>query len=266
MSRTTVAKRQFKKNSGTERKRKRNRTVVVSRSIPKSIGGFNASPTLVTYMSKGQSPFPRRYRTIFHSSIYGFVAAGATSGHFTVNMNSAYLPWAGGTWPNALPAIATLQPAGYSSIVNGTLYQNVRVYGSKLLIEFLPQALTDTVQVTLTPAVSPAVPTSVATAMAQPYTKQLLMSSSKMNSKNGSFISNYMSQSKLLGVAKKAIEFDLSGNYTHVYNGDPVNLFHWVVNLTTPDAVALATNLEYRAKLMIYCECYNDSAAILSQT
>lgn len=260
--RRTVAKRQFKQGLKTKRK---NRTRTVSR-IPRQIDGFSASPTLVTYMSKGQSPFPRRYRTIFHSSIYGFVAAGSTSGHFTVNMNSAYLPWAGGAWPNALPAIATLQPAGYSSVVNGTLYQNVRVYGSKLSVEFLPQALTDTVQVTLTPAVSAAVPTSVATAMAQPYTKQLLMSSSKMNSRNGSFISNYMSQSKLLGVNKKAIEFDLSGNYTHTYNGDPANLFYWVVNLTTPDAVALATNLEYRVKLNIYCELYNDSAAILPQT
>lgn len=261
----TVAKKQFKSSmKGKQNKTKNTKQKqILSNNANR---GFSASPTLVTYMSNGQSPFPRRYRTKFNASIYGYVAAGSTSGHFSVNLNSAYLPFAAGSWPNALPAIATLQPAGYSSVVNQTLYQNVRVYGSKLLVEFLPQALTDTVQVTLTPSVSAATPTSVANAMAQPYNKQLLMSSSKMNSRTGSFISNYMSQSKLLGVNKKAIEYDLSGAYTHLYNADPTNTFSWVVNLTTPDAVALATNLEYRVKLVIYCELYNDSAAILPQT
>lgn len=249
--RKTTTKKRYRKNY-----RKKNSTMSTKNN-------FKANALAVTYMTNGQNPFPRRYRTKLHSNFYGFIASGSATGRYYVQLNSVFIPWGGGGWPNPSTPLTTTTPAGYDLLLNGQLYNQCRVFGCKLLVEFLPQALTDTVQCTVTPSLSASVPTSVATALPQPYTKSLLMSSSKMNSRNGSAISHYMSVAKLIGVKPQALEYDLSGQYTHAYNGDPATPLYFVVNWATPDAVNLATNLEYRVKATWYIECWNSSAPIL---
>lgn len=266
--RDTLAKSQFKRS--TRKRNQRRRKNVTGAPSKKMVlyKGFKSVPGHVTYMANGQNPFPRSYRTKLTTSIYGFVAAGgvAAGARYYVRLNSAYAPWAGGSWPNGAPSIAALNPAGYSSIINANLYNSVRVYGSSITVEFLPQALTDTIICTVTPSNASTLPLDVDDALAQPYTKQLFMSSSKMNSARGSMIKNYITQHKFLGVTAGAIQNDLSGNYTHGVASYPVETFYWVVNIATPDATALATPLEYKCKVTYYVECYNETAPRLIQT
>lgn len=257
--------RKYVRTKKTYRKKYRKRTTKKN-STMSTRNNFKANALAVTYMTNGQNPFPRRYRTKLHSNMFGFIASGSASGRYFVQLNSTFQPWNGSGWPNPSITLASAQPAGYSLLLNGQLYNQCRVFGCKITVEFLPQALTDTVQCTVTPSLGSGVPTSVALALSQPYTKSLLMSSSKMNSKNGSAISHYMSVAKLIGVKPQALEYDLSGQYIHAYNADPATPLYFVVNWVTPDAVNLATNLEYRVKCTWYVECWNSSAPLLPTT
>lgn len=227
-----------------------------------------ANKNIVVYKSFQQNPYPQRYRCKFTTAFYGAIAAGTATGSYFAWMNSAYLPFNTGGWPGAASglSIATLQPTGYSAMVNVNLYNSVRVLSSKITVEFLPQALTDTVEVVVVPCRSNSVPASVQVALSQPWARHHFMSSSKMNTKNGSMITNYISQHKFLGVSFDAIKNDLSGNYTHAYNTNPAVDFLWSVQWGTPDAVNLATALEYRVKLVHYVELYNNTSATLVQT
>jgi len=171
-----------------------------------------------------------------------------------------YAPFGGGTWSNALPSIATLQPAGFASFMNVNFYRRFRVYGSKITIEFLPQALTDTVQVVITPAISGVAPVNTANAMSQPFSKSSMFSSSKQNIKNGN-LSNYMTIHKLLGVSKSAVENDLSGQLNGLYNADPALLYNWYVTFATPDNAVTAQPLEYRCTVTWYVEMFQPAYA-----
>lgn len=225
-------------------------------------GSYRAGPNSICYMSPRQMPFPNRYRCKFTTSITGQMpTATMMPQQFTATLNDAALPFFGGNWPNALPAINTLNPTGFTALANPSLYQNVRVYGSKISVEFLPSALVDILQVCVTPSDSASVPATVATAMAQPYTKQHFMSSSKQNTARGNGISNYISVHKFIGVTASALQNDLSGNYISTYNGDPNMPLFWVVNLTTPNNVATTSVIDFRCTIIHYVELFNATTA-----
>jgi len=240
----------YKKNF---KKKKYNKKQLVKTNMN---NGFNASPSRVTFMSNGLVPVPQRYRCKLHTILYGSVDAGSASGRYFCKLNSAYIPFTGGGWPNPSQTLTTHQPAGYSQLCTTNFYRNCRVFGSKILVEFLPQALTDTVQVTVSPSDTSSTPATAANALAVPYTKSLLMSANKMNSAKGSAIVNYCSQSKLFGVSPRAIADDVSGNFAHTSATNPAVLLYWVVNWACPDAAVTATALEYRVKLTHYVELY----------
>lgn len=247
-------KKFYKKSKKTYRKNKK-----------KGTGKYSANSNMVVYMAPRQLPFAPRYRCKMTACIYGSQPAGVSSGHYYAKLNGAHLPL-NGTWPTAtVPPVASLNPTGYSAIINSTLYQNVRVYASKFEIEFLPQALTDTVEVTVTPSQTSANPATTQVAMAQENTKSMFMSSSKTNSKSGSAITNAIAVHKFIGVSNRAIEDDLSGNYDHTFNGDPFALLFWVVNWACPDGVITATPLEFRAKITIYLEAWNMTSATVTE-
>lgn len=244
------------------RLRKRNNRKMIVRS--KQSKKVFANRNVVSYMVPRQMPFPPRFRTTFTAGFYGFIgsAANLATGQYFAKLNSAFLPFTGGGWLNPSAALTGIIPAGYSSLCVTQLYTKIRVYASTIEIEFLPQALTDTVLCTVTPSAVTTLPANTNDAIDQPYTKQLLMSSSKMNSRNGSMIRNTISQHKFLGCTKRAIEDDLSGNYMHTYNGNPTVPFYWVVNWQTPDNVNIAVNLEYKVKMTYYVELFSDTNAI----
>lgn len=216
----------------------------------------NCNKELVTYMVPHQMPFPPRFRTKMTCAIYGSIAAGVNTATFTSKLNSCLLPFAGGTWTGASPAIATLNPAGFSAICNQNYYTSFRVYSSKILVEFLPQALADTIQIVIVPSISTG-GSVFAVSLEQPYAKSMFMSSSKQNSARGSALTNYITVHKFMGVSKRAIEDDLSNKFNGFFNAQPGTLLEWVVEFVTPDAVVTVTPLEYRAVMTYYVEFYN---------
>lgn len=245
-------------------RRRRPRRQVRRRGIRRPRRGGN----LVVFNPRGhpQLPMPPRYRCKFTIANVGYFASGVAAGRMCIKLNSSYLPFntSADAIPNPLGGLVSgTYCVGYRSIVNANLYDLIRVLGCKIQVEFLPQALTDTVECTVTPGVNNiSVPATTFTAMAQPYTKQHFFSSSKQNARVNS-ITSYAKVSRLLGVSTRAIMDDLSGNWTHVYNSDPNTLCYWVVNWACPDVINLATNLEYRITLTYYCECYDENANLL---
>lgn len=217
---------------------------------------INSSKELITYMAPRQMPFPPRYRCKFTTAIYGDITGAVASGQYAVNLNSIYQPFAGGSWAAALPAIGTLQPSGFSSMLNANFYRAFRVYGSKIVLEMLPQALTDTVEAVLTPSINGVAPANTATAMSQPYSKSCFFSSSKENNGKKGVLSNYITMHRLFGVSKRAIEDDLSGNYIGAYNADPAVLTQWFLTWATPDAVNISSHVQYRVIITHYCELF----------
>jgi len=239
----------------------------VRRRMHKKKSHSYASTNVVQYKAPRSMPFAPRYRTKMHCDIYGSLAAAtAASGHYYVKLNNALLPYTGGGWPSAVPAIATLNPTGYSSIVNINLYSQYRVIASSITIEFLPSALADTIEVTVTPSAANTIPATTAVAMQQPYTKSMFMSSSKQNSRNGSSITNYIDVARFLGVRKQALQDDLSGEYIGAYNAPSTIQFYWVVNWATPNNANNTTPLDYRVKMTYYIECFGAIFAEMLET
>lgn len=220
---------------------------------------------LVIYKSVKQNPVPPRLRTQLALDFYGAAASGAASGHYFCGMNFMYQSLASGGWPGASLTIATANPFGFTALCNTNLYRRYRVYGSRIEVEFLPQALTDTVEVTVTPSQLSTSPASVALGMSQRQTVSGFNSSNKnnMNSKKGSALVNYITQHKLLGVSYQAIKDDLSQNYTGGAAAAPGVPMYWVVNWQTPDAVTLAVILEYRVRIRYDVEFYQFTGSTL---
>lgn len=235
----------------------------------KRTGGLS-SKELVIYKNPAIEPFPSRYRCKFESSIYGSIGGttGPAANQFVVRLNDLNLPYnaaAGGlysAWPNALPDVTTLNPTGFLSLCNANLYNSFRVYSSTIHVEFLPESLLDTVQVSVIPvATNVQLGLPLSTIMNQPYAKSGLMSASKddFNSKKGgSELRNSMTQHKLLGVSHQAITDDLSTNFTGAFGGTaPLKPMYWLVAYATPDGSVLTTHLKYRVRTVWHCELYD---------
>jgi len=220
---------------------------------------------IVIYKSPSSVPFPPRFRTTFTIALTGSITAAdaVSSGFYFVSLNGPYLPLAGGQWPHPLGAtLAANQPTGFAQLCNATTYTYGRCYGSSIEVEFLPQALTDTIECCVTPSFSNGTPTNTAQAMQAPYTKNMFMSSSKMNGRNGSAIKHRMSVHKLLGVTQSAVRNDLSGQLNFASTGDPTRQLFWVVNWAASDANNIVAACEYRLRVRYDCELFNQSSGI----
>lgn len=245
-----------------------------------------ASKELVTYMAPQQLPLPPKYRTKFTAKFFGSVpaAAGSASRTWLVNFNDPSLPFAytgTGTFGASTnlfdaPSIAnnTLNPTGFTTLWNTNMYQAARVYSSSIALEMIPSALADTVEayimpISAIPAAGFVVGTSNYMALSQPLTKSQIFSSSKTNNiKNKGQLVNYCSQHKLLGVSKRAIEDDLSGNYEiDLANNTPNPLVptYWQLGYDTLNKADLATFLDYRISVTYYVELYSLNVGQLLQ-
>lgn len=223
---------------------------------------MTASKDLIVYMSPQQMPFPPRYRTKLQCDLQGYVtSATAASGNFYFLMNSIYLPAASGGFPNSSPAIASLLPTGYSSLLNAHLYQRFRVFASKITVQVVPSAQADTVNFTITPSNAAGTPSVTYTAMAQPYTTSRLCQSNQK-----SFVKNFITQHKLEGVPKKAIEDDLSGNYEGSYATQVNQPRYWNCNWSTVDAVNTTTPLLFVVRLEYFVEMWSDTTGTLLES
>lgn len=225
---------------------------------------FKANPGTVTFMSNSLIPVPPRYRCKFTCSIYGAIASGAATGLYQISLNAMQLPFnTTSPMPGALPAVATLNPTGLSQLFNLMMYTQYRVYGSSIKLEVFPQALGDTVEFTITPSFDITAPPSTQIAMAQPYTKTLLVGAGK----GKSYISNYITQHRLVGCSKRAIEDDLSGVYQDsIFPASAIQYpAYWILNWSTPDTANLNQSVNYKCTMTYYVELFGQNVAALTE-
>lgn len=226
-----------------------------------------ASSQLVYYDNSRLNPYPRRYKTKVHSSVFGGQIAGVSQGTWSIITNGK-LPYAGSGLPSGtVPNVSTLGPTGFNNLCNANFYRYYRVTGFKVRFEMIPQALTDTVVATMTPSMISTLPALAQQALTQPYTKKGNFSSSKnnMNSKNGSAITLSIKNHEFLGTTKALFNNALDSSFVAQYNSTPTRPIFCVFNWQTLDNLVLATPLEFRIELTQYIEFYEQDTANLNQ-
>lgn len=230
---------------------------------------YSASNKLVTYMPKGQLPIPPRYRCKLACNAQFAIDSSAmvNDGAFQIVMNSVNLPYTvsglGSTpYVGFSPQTPiTLQPTGYSQLANAITYNRFRVYASKIMMKFIPSALSDTIMVTLTPSSNSLIPLTTGDALSQPYTRSKLFQANQ----NG-IIKSYLTQHKFVGTTKSAMEDDLSGQYISNFAGTPATPIYWVVNWNTVDGSDLATPVVVDIQLDYYVELFANNSSQMVDT
>lgn len=227
---------------------------------------------MVLYKSFQQRPFPTVFQTKFKTCVQGFIKSGIGLANATLNlkMNSPFLPMyegvstglTNGTYYGSVsPAPSTLYPGGYSSLANANLYTKYRVIGCKILMRFVNQSLSDNgFIVTITPTLVTS-PSSSGVALEQPWTKKILCSQGKQN-----VISNYVTQHQIIGCKKRALEFDLSGQYEGAYNADPTKAIDWVVCFAGLDGASTVGVIPFELELTHYTKLWTANQAGLLET
>lgn len=260
-------KKSFKKTFRRQRK-------VLKRMYTKR--NYKATSKSLSFLAPRQQPLPSRYRTKFTSNITASIDAGATSYQLLAYHNYFEYPWSINVnageiakisnlqpslgYPTESAILAALQPAALANIFEmnsdsyGKLYQNYRTYASKISLTVMPQALADTMQVTITPvseigdpSVSLPQPQTCGDALASPFTKRAVFSAGK----GISTLSNYISTSKLFGIKSRAVQ-DATDNDLFYNSG-------WVVNFSTMDATNTATPVLFEVKMTYYVELYQNN-------
>ena len=229
----------------------------------------SGAPRTLVYLDRTRiNPFPSRFITKMHTSIYGSIPSGQTNGQFFIQMNACFKPFDSGGWLNARPTIATLNPTGYSSICNANMYQYYRVNSASVKCEVIPQSVSDSVIVTLTPSGVVNALVGTAQAMTMPWTKKGNFSANKnnTNTKYGNAIVNTIKMHDFFGVNKMIYDNELGANYTATYNFKPAKTAFMVMNWATPDNAVTTVALEYRIDLTQYVTFFENISGNLFQT
>lgn len=238
--------------------------------------GNNVTATTVTFMSKPINqlgPLPQKYRTRFFCTAKGDIttAIGATSFQLNTRLNCLVLPFSISNlaWPGLSPASGSLDPTGFSTLINLNAYTRVRVIKSYISIMFDSLATTDVVLCTITPtpqtaATFPTLPnnpltTSQAIGMTNTRSKQWTPFSQP--TQKSVWLNHSCTQAACIGVPQKAIDYDLSGQYTHFYNQAPATPLYWNINIQNMALANFTGSLPYMVKLMWDVELYNNDWA-----
>lgn len=256
----------FSKNNKKTRKSKANRKTGhrSSKDAENGVGEypteFSATGDLVIWKNpKVRDFFPQRFRTIMQCAFDGYIPVGSGGTTYYIRGNSLYLPAFGGSWPNALPAVATINPTGYGNLVNATFFQQWRVLGSRISVQLMPEAAVDTTIITVTPSFLANQPSSPELAMAQQFTKDREVSESQPLSSQT--VVNKMTTHRLLGVRKQAVLDDLSGQFYGGVAVYPSNLWYWVINYTNANRSVTINKTPYRVRIEYECELFGDATA-----
>lgn len=216
---------------------------------------------LISYMpTKHKLPLPPAYRTKFHAEFYGYEAAGISSFRYGFLLNRLFNPFSSGplAYPNASKPMATLTPTGIENLLNSDAYLYYRVYKCRAQFEIVPQALTDTVNVSITASDQNSRPIDSSDAMGRPFSTTKFQSSSKMNGKNGSSVSLTVPMAKYIGVSAQSIKDDISFQFTGDWQNalGPQREYYIITCADTPDGANTVQPLEYYVKVTWYVELF----------
>lgn len=238
--------------------------VLKKKAFRKAVG---APAQIIFYDNKRLNPYPRRYVTKIHSSVYGAFPANSSVGNSSIFVNSR-LPYAGSGLPSLTsPSVSTLGGTGFNNLCNANFYRGYRVTGFRMTIEFIPQASGDSVVATITPSTLTTLPASTPTALSQPFTKKGNFSSNKnnTNTKRGNAISLSMKLHNFFGVNKMIYDNALDTTSQSAYNANPTRAVYVIINWNTMDSVVLSSNLEYRLDLVQDIQFFEQDAGNLNQ-
>jgi hypothetical protein len=258
------------KRSGTKRYKRsysKTRPKDVSRKfLPKQPGkrGY-ADGMMVLYKPISNSPLPPKFRTMFTCNISGIINSGAFAfSTYSVGLNSCYEPFnvTGATtaFPATMfPAKASLDPTGYTSILNQYAYRQCRVLASRIQVSMGTSATTDTLSVSVAPSIITGQPTSTWISRQQPFAKNAVFTYAQdprgdLNTQNQ--IDTYVTVAQVLGVRPEAILDDLSGNYYHAYNNFAGQQMTWTINWNTEAATNLGNEAFFECKVRYWVELF----------
>jgi len=122
-----------------------------------------------------RDPLPQRFRTVFTFAFEGHIAPGTGAQRYYIRGNGMTTPANGGGWTNASPNITTTNPTGLTRLFNFESYQLYKVYGSRINVQFSPQAQVDSVNLAVTPSFANTQPASYQQAMGQQFTRDKLI-------------------------------------------------------------------------------------------
>lgn len=226
-----------------------------------------------------KGPMPPRFRTKFYLDFSVYVAAAAyaatTEKTMIIKHNSVHLPLANIAAPftfnpgsSGLTVVA-LQPVGLSQLLapSGTkgIYSSFRVYASKCSVLCIPQALGDSMIVSIV-GVPPnsGVVLDIQSAQEVPYSRTKVCNSGGNPMANK--ISNYVSTADLCGLTRAAIEDDVSSSFEGTNAADPTQLTSWRIVTQTADNAGNTGVVTFQVKLTYYVELFESKMEDLTFT
>lgn len=230
---------------------------------------FGPGAVLLTSGSEGlHCPLSQVSLTRFTASGYCYTTTGAGTGDYVWVVPGNYLrfPFAnmttGLTWSGLTPA--SYNPIGYSTLLSSTAYTRALVYETMLELDFVPQSVSDSVTVCVTPSDQAFVPGTVAAAMAAPRTKVMSFTTGRV-SHLGDYPFKYRFQPhKYVGIPSLIYDNNIS-QYSTFWNGAPGNILYLVINAETGDNATLSTALEIRVRQTFWVKLFTlDTSAMIS--
>lgn len=249
-------------------KRRRRFKRIISRKFVKK------SKNYVGRVLKGSSglnmPLPQRLKTKFTAMVNGVCAAAGTAQRlYNIRMNGLVGPFnvtptgTGIALEGPFIPLANIDAAGFLSLCNGSMYTQYRVFGSSIALQFQPEAFNDIVYVSVTPSTTVNLPLNYSLAISEPYTKSRTFAEAASSS--NTWLKNYMTVSKLIGVTPRAVQDDISTSYNAVFNNNPLDEMFWVINWCQTDNIPPAQPCAYTIKVTYYVELFAIANASLSQ-
>lgn len=206
-------------------------------------------------------PMPPIFRTVMTANIYGQIALGAAaSQQYTVRGNCCFSPF--GT-VNALPTpgfttptVVDIRPAGFSRFMAtpNNLYTTCRVLASKIEVEFTPTNGADDGVLVIAPVFTTLYGNAFSASQG-PYSKSHTCTVQGQAGTNR--VHSYLTTSRAYSSTRENVLG--SDNFTHPYNGAPVNSWYWNITYSTNDGGITIGAVAYNVRIQYYCQ-FEDAA------
>lgn len=222
---------------------------------------FIANRSMIKYIAGPGQFVPPRLRTKFNCSAKVILASGMTTTDgaiyanvLTTPLNNSYQAM----WVNAIPSHLLVSPVGARSLLNANLYRDYRVYGCKMSVTALAEDPTDSCEFIIIPVTETAASgvslLSIQELRSEPFAKYGMLTNARPYRASG-----YMTTSRIYGVAKKAIEYDVSGSFIGNYVAPtvPTNKWYWWVFTQTSDLGPTVGDVSIVVNMTFYAELFN---------
>jgi len=238
---------------------------------PQQFGVPPVNPMVTQWLraySNPSTPFPAKMRARLCCEMFSYTSSGAGTGtlNLSIALNSAFQPFNTGILSGLTPvwrSFSTAAPIGYSTLANANVYTNVRVLKSTLFVNVIPDSVTDSVFVIITPS-SNHNPTNSAISNSRMAASAVLSTGRPPPTEFG--VVNSVSIARWYGVPERAVREDLSGEFSHPYNNVPLTPLYWGIAVNTSDNSTFGSPVGVDFRLLLDVEFYALSNSSLPQT